>query len=299
MSINDSLTSLRGRRVVASVSGGKDSAAMSLWLLEQGVEHDRVFMNTGWEHPATYEYLRGPLTHKLGPIVELRAPLLMEDLIRKKGMFPSRVRRFCTQELKIRPMQRYLAERQSAGEEVINAVGVRAAESQARSRLREWEWQEGFDCEVWRPILLWTEQHVIDIHKRHGLPPNPLYLLGAIRVGCWPCIHARKAEIRLIADKDPDRIVRLRVLEGDVAAAAQERAARDERELKSLPTWFQNPTSRAGDDGHRDGSCWPIDRVVEWSRTSYGGRQFELFAPRYQDGCMRWGLCETEASDAS
>jgi 3'-phosphoadenosine 5'-phosphosulfate sulfotransferase (PAPS reductase)/FAD synthetase len=76
---------LAGRRVIASVSGGKDSAAMCLWLREQGIEHDRVFMDTGWEHDLTYEYLRGPLTALLGPIVEIRAPLLMEDLIRKKG----------------------------------------------------------------------------------------------------------------------------------------------------------------------------------------------------------------------
>ena len=46
-----------GRRVIASISGGKDSAAMSLWL----TEHDRVFADTGWEYEATYEYLRGPL----------------------------------------------------------------------------------------------------------------------------------------------------------------------------------------------------------------------------------------------
>lgn len=40
---------IAGRRVVASVSGGKDSGAMSLYLTELGIEHDRVFMDTGWE----------------------------------------------------------------------------------------------------------------------------------------------------------------------------------------------------------------------------------------------------------
>jgi 3'-phosphoadenosine 5'-phosphosulfate sulfotransferase (PAPS reductase)/FAD synthetase len=285
---------LAGRRVIASVSGGKDSAAMCLWLREQGIEHDRVFMDTGWEHDLTYEYLRGPLTALLGPIVEIRAPLLMEDLIRKKGMFPSRVRRFCTQELKVKPMQRYLAGRQDAGEELINAVGIRAAESDSRSKMPEWEWQDGFDCEVWRPIISWSEQQVIDIHRRHGLAPNPLYLLGATRVGCWPCIHARKSEIRLIADKDPARIVRLRLLEDQVAVAAEARAERDGREF-TRPAWFQNPVSRSV-DGKRDGLCWPIEKVVEWSRTVRGGseedRQENLFASM-NDGCMRWGLCDT------
>lgn len=64
---------LADRRVLASISGGKDSAAMTLWLTEQGIEHDRVFLDTGWEHPITYEYLRGDLTRALGPIQELSA----------------------------------------------------------------------------------------------------------------------------------------------------------------------------------------------------------------------------------
>lgn len=271
---------INGRRIVASISGGKDSAAMSLWLTEQGLDHDRVFLDTGWEHDATYEYLRGPLRDALGPITEIRAPLPMEELILKKGMFPSRVRRFCTQELKVKPMQRYLAERQDNGLELINAVGIRAAESEARSTLPTWEWQDGFDCEVWRPILSWSEQDVIAIHKRHGLAPNPLYLMGASRVGCWPCIHSRKSEIKLVADTDPKRIVRLRVLEEQVGNAAEERAKRDGREIHR-PTWFQN---------------WPIDKAVKWSRTIRGGseedRQELLFAS-HNDGCMRWGLCDT------
>jgi hypothetical protein len=54
------LERLNGRRVVASISGGKDSAAMGLWLMEQGIEYDRVFADTGWEHPLTYEYLCDP-----------------------------------------------------------------------------------------------------------------------------------------------------------------------------------------------------------------------------------------------
>ena len=277
---------INGRRVVASVSGGKDSAAMSLWLTEQGIEHDRVFLDTGWEHDKTYEYLRGQLTDKLGPITELKAPLPMEDLIIKKGMFPSRVRRFCTQELKVKPIMAYLSQLMETGTDVINAVGIRAGESVSRSKMLEWEWQDGFDCEVWRPLIAWSEAQVIAIHARHGLLPNPLYLMGASRVGCWPCIYARKAEIRLIEDKDPDRIVRLRVLEERVGVAARARAAEKGQTLVSDPAWFQAPL---GDSG----AAWPIDKVVEWSRTARGGRQLELFSPQHEEGCVRWGLCDT------
>lgn len=279
-----SLELVAGRRVIASISGGKDSAAMSLHLRDQGIEHDRVFMDTGWESEKTYDYLRGELTRVLGPITEIRGKLQMEDLVRKKGMFPSRVRRFCTQELKVFPMRDYM---RSVEEECINAVGIRAAESAARAKQPEWEWSDTFDCEVWRPILRWTEQQVIDIHKRHGLRPNPLYLEGASRVGCWPCIFARKGEIAHIARTDPERIDRIRALEADVGEASDaRRIEQGKEELRARPAWFQAKIGRT--------NCWPIDTVVEWSKTAHGGRNGDLFASDPSDeGCMRWGLCET------
>jgi 3'-phosphoadenosine 5'-phosphosulfate sulfotransferase (PAPS reductase)/FAD synthetase len=281
---------IAGRRVVASVSGGKDSAAMSLWLTEQGIDHDRVFCDTGWEAQETYDHLRY-LAERLGSIHWLRGERQMEELVEHKGMFPGRTRRFCTEELKVKPLIAYLNARVDAGEDIINAVGIRAGESAARANMPEWEWAKDFDCEVWRPLIRWTEQEVIDIHTRHQLRPNPLYLAGASRVGCFPCIFARKAEVRLIADKYPDQIVRIRTLESRVQAAALSRhKARGEIGLYNPPTFFQAPNRNA--EGKRP--RMPIDGVVAWSRTARGGRQAELFAGgSAEEGCMRWGLCET------
>jgi 3'-phosphoadenosine 5'-phosphosulfate sulfotransferase (PAPS reductase)/FAD synthetase len=317
---------LVGRSVVASVSGGKDSAATSLWLMEQGIEHDRVFLNTGWENAATYNYLRGPLTDKLGPIKELRTdvsapppevtarlrPLVraaveagsaMVRLVLKKGLFPARTIRFCTQELKLFPMQKYIRERADAGDDIVNAVGIRRAESEARARMAEWEHADGFDCEVWRPLVSWSEQDVIDIHHRHGLRPNPLYLAGASRVGCWPCIHARKGEIRRLAEVDPERVELIRQLELDVADLARKRIEARGETMENPPGFFQAPIGRRkGPDGKvvHVGTCWPIDRVVTWSKTIRGGkeedRQELLFAD--DSGCMRWGLCDTAGATA-
>ena len=255
---------LNGRLVVASISGGKDSAAMSLYLTEMGIEHQRVFCDTGWEHPITYEYLRGPLTEKLGPIIELQPKRKMEELIKHKGIFPQRIRRFCTQELKVFPLAAHINKLVEEGADIVNSVGIRAAESEARSKMPEWEYQDGFDCEVWRPLIRWTEQDVIDIHTRHGLRPNPLYLMGASRVGCWPCIYARKDEIRFVADNDPDRIDRIRALETELTEKAAANAAKRGEELTNKPGWFQ---AKEGDVDR----CWPIDKVVEWSRTARGG----------------------------
>lgn len=280
---------LDGRIVVASVSGGKDSAALSMWLTEQGIEHRRVFADTGWEHAATYEYLRGPLAAKLGPIDEVGYPGGMRALVAKKGMFPSRLRRFCTEDLKVRPLAAYVRAIQDAHGETVSAVGIRRAESKARSEMEEWEWSREFDCETWRPLIHWTEQDVIDIHKRHGLAPNPLYLKGAQRVGCFPCIFARKAEVRLVADLSPERIDAIREMEQATSKTARARADRDGTHAEFVHgferTFFHGKLSR-------EGKPFPIDTIVEWSRTGAGGKQFVLFEDEQPDGCVRWGLCE-------
>lgn len=268
---------------MASISGGKDSAALSLWLTEQGIEHDRVFMDTGWEHELTYEYLRGPLTKAIGPITEIRGEDSFAELARKKGMFPSRLGRFCTSELKIKPIKRYLADMPRP---LVNAVGVRAGESFSRSRLPEWEWTDWLDAWTWRPLIEWSEQDVIDIHTKHQLSPNPLYLKGARRVGCWPCIFARKSEIRLVSELSPERIEEIRQLEAEVGEAARLRYEKRGETFESLgyhpPAMFH---------GKRGEGPIPIDKVVEWSHTARGGKQM-LLLDRDPPGCMRWGLCE-------
>lgn len=280
---------LAGRKVVASISGGKDSAALSLWLTENGIEHLRVFQDTGWESQVTYDYLRGELTNKIGPITEIRAPLQMRDLILKKGMFPSRQRRYCTEELKIKPFKRF-RETVLADTDCVNAVGIRRDESKARADSPEWEWSNLFDCEVWRPLVDWTWQDVIDIHTRHNLKPNPLYLRGAERVGCWPCINSRKSEIAFLAENDAARIVELAELEQLAAIRADERQAK----LKN-PTFFQSTLP----DENGKYPCIPIHQVVDWARTTRGGKQYEMFAGHARDqGCVRWGLCEQPRLDA-
>lgn len=270
------LARLNGRRVVASVSGGKDSAALSLYLHELGIDHDRVFLDTGWEHPITYKYLRTELPRVIGPVRHLRATEDMVELIRRKGVFPSRQFKWCTDELKLKPMASFLRALMDEGHEVVNAVGIRRDESKKRAAAPEWEESKALDCEVWRPLVEWTEADVIMIHKRHGLSPNPLYLRGATRVGCWPCVQAKKAEIRLIADTDPAAIDRIRELERELSERAGKQRA-----------WFPAFIGRKG--------LWNIDRVVEWSRTKQGGKEFEPYVDT-EAGCMRWGMCEAPSS---
>ena len=89
------------------------------------------------------------------------------------------------------------------GDPVLSCVGIRWDESAKRAAMDAYDVSifKGHEIEIWRPLLAWTNQDVIDIHHRHGLRPNPLYVAGAERVGCWPCIYSRKSEIRMIAER--------------------------------------------------------------------------------------------------
>ncbi len=108
-------------------------------------------------------------------------------------------------------------------------------------------------------------QDVWKKHADHGIAPNPLYALGMGRVGCMPCIHACKSELRSIAKRFPGHIDRIERWERVVAAANKRHAA----------TFF--PVRKDPTDVDRPGRYSGIRHLVEWCRTARGGRQYALF----------------------
>lgn len=229
--------------VIASMSGGKDSVAMWLYLeREIGLKNVQcVFADTGWEsrEMAGYlTYLRAmgcPLvelpqrevrdlwkkepsedaTRRLAAAgISITDPLTMETLAAAKGRFPSSQARFCTTELKLIPLHLY---RQSVEGDVLMCSGVRAQESPRRAAMADYMEDEFMGCDHWKPIFHWTHDEVFELHHKHGINPNPLYKKGQHRVGCWPCIHARKGDIADMVRHDPARAVEIAETEKRVA----------------------------------------------------------------------------------
>ncbi|MFZ4540119.1 phosphoadenosine phosphosulfate reductase family protein [Propionivibrio sp.] len=206
------------------------------------------------------------------------------DLCVWKGRFPSSKVAFCSQELKqfpiINQVQKPLLD---AGDDVISWQGVRRDESLRRSLLPMNELKQTFEngSELWnyRPIIEWTAADCFDMHKKHGIDPNPLYKMGMGRVGCMPCINCRKDELLEISKRFPEVIERIRNWEQAVKSASKRQGA----------TFFAAPS-----DDSEWSATQTIDVFVEWSKTKRGGRLYDMFRMQ-NDGpvCSSiYGLCE-------
>lgn len=279
--------------VIASVSGGKDSTAMILALREAEIPARFVFADTGWEASETYAYL-DTLRASLGIVIDVvGVPGGMLAKIRKRHGFPGRMQRWCTRELKLEPLRAY--HDKINGGETVSVIGVRAEESAARAAMVDLNDDELWGGWIWRPLLRWSVVEVLAIHHRHGIPVNPLYLRGHDRVGCYPCIFARKEEIRLLGEHDPKRIDEIEALEAEITISrAAANVEQPGRYAHPKATFFQTRGVEVGPEVGQG-----IRELVEWSKTDRGGRQLSLLAPVPSGGCMRWGLCESPKDDES
>ncbi len=203
----------------------------------------------------------------------------MVRLILQWGKVPTSVRKWCTADLKMRGSTGFLA----TLNDPVSVIGIRAEESAKRAKQPQWEWAPDFDSYVWRPIKWWTRQDRIDIHARHGLAPNPLYLQGegAGRVGCAPCVNSGKEDLRWLARYHPEAIAVLAQLEEMLASLPTAISLKSGAEAQWFHMKKQGVTVTV-----------PVAEAVQHANTTRGGRQQMMFLPPKDEGCSAWGLCE-------
>jgi len=210
-------------KYIVSVSGGKDSTATLLWILERRKKEDviAVFCDTGWEMDEVYEYLKYLEDVLDIHIVKIGRKGGMKELCLYKKCIPSLVMKFCTYELKQKPLFKFYYENFiSKGIKFISLNGVRREESKNRSNRKFFEKRyfsfnrKRFIEYIVQPIVNWSERDVFEYIRSKGIKINPLYERGFRRVGCMPCIYDNPKIFDIV---DKKYLERLRDLEKSVS----------------------------------------------------------------------------------
>lgn len=126
---------------VISFSGGRTSGYMLRKILDEGLQPDvfALFADTGKEREETYQFVRDCASHWGVEVhwVQRETPpgvTPFEQLITDRKFLPNPVSRFCTADLKIRPIRDWMRAR--GYEHWTNVVGIRADEPRRAARLR-------------------------------------------------------------------------------------------------------------------------------------------------------------------
>jgi hypothetical protein len=118
---------------IFNFSGGRTSAMMVAENYQQG---DLViFCDTGREHPNTYKFINDFEAFENIPVIYLKYEGGFENLIAKKKIVPNIMMRFCTIELKIKTVRRYL--RSIGLTKYQNIIGFRYDEQRRIANYKE------------------------------------------------------------------------------------------------------------------------------------------------------------------
>lgn len=118
-------------RHVLGLSGGKDSAALAIYMKENYPELpiEYFFTDTGEELPEVYEFL-GRLENYLDkPITYLNTGKTFEFYLQKYNHFlPAQNQRWCTIQMKLEPFREWIEPSLKAGDTVNSYVAIRIDE---------------------------------------------------------------------------------------------------------------------------------------------------------------------------
>ncbi len=182
-------------RHILSLSGGKDSTALAIYMRDKVPEMEYAFCDTGKELKETYEFLQKIEAFLGKPIVFLNSERDFDHWLEiYSGFLPSAKVRWCTKLLKIRPFEEFVGD-----DTVYSYIGIRADEN-----------REGYISKKPNiiPVYPFKEdgiglQEVRRILDESGIG-YPDYYKWRTRSGCYFCFFQRKAEWIGLKKEHPD-----------------------------------------------------------------------------------------------
>jgi len=184
-------------RHILSLSGGKDSAALAIYMRDRVPEMEYIFHDAGKELPETYEFL-ARLEAYLGREVHRTTPPNSFDHWYKVygDIVPSNHRRWCTKMLKLKPFEAFVG-----SDPVVNYIGIRADEARVGYISHKPNIKAVFpfrdDGLVYADIVRILEESGV------GMPSYTDW--GRTRSGCYFCFYQQKIEWVRLKEKYPER----------------------------------------------------------------------------------------------
>jgi 3'-phosphoadenosine 5'-phosphosulfate sulfotransferase (PAPS reductase)/FAD synthetase len=182
-------------RHILGLSGGKDSAALAIYMHKRVPQMEYFFCDTHKELPETYEFL-DKIKARLGISITYLSPERGFDhwLDVYGGMLPSAKARWCTKSLKIKPLEAFIG-----NDEAVSYVGIRADEN-----------RDGYISTKpnIKPVFPFKEDglgkaDILRILEESGIG-IPSYYSWRSRSGCYFCFFQRKYEWVRLAEEHPD-----------------------------------------------------------------------------------------------
>jgi 3'-phosphoadenosine 5'-phosphosulfate sulfotransferase (PAPS reductase)/FAD synthetase len=183
------------KRHVLGLSGGKDSSALAIYMRDRVPDMEYFFCDTGAELPETYEYLNRLEAAVGKPIVRLNASRDFDHWLEVyQGTLPSPQMRWCTKNLKIRPLEEWVGD-----DEVISYVAIRADEN----RLGYVSTKPNIEA-----VFPFREDGIdragVDRILDEAGIGLPAYYEWRTRSGCYFCFFQRKHEWVGLKDRHPE-----------------------------------------------------------------------------------------------
>lgn len=204
-----------GALVVVNHSGGKDSQAMMIALAALVPADQLLVIHAhlpGVEWDGTWEHVQASAAAHGVPAIQVQAGKTLMEMAERRGMWPSPSTRQCTSDLKRDPINKairhHLKNNPRFGGRVISAMGLRAEESPARSKLVTWqrdarESKAGREWFRWLPIHDWSVDQVFGAIGSAGQEPHWAYGAGMTRLSCCFCIMSSRADLCTAARLNP------------------------------------------------------------------------------------------------
>lgn len=183
-------------RHVLSLSGGKDSAALAIYMRDRVPDMEYIFSDTRKELKETYEYLERIEDYLGTRVHRLNAELGFDHWLDVYGgMIPSNHRRWCTKMLKLKPFEAFVGD-----DPVLNYVGLRADENRS-----------GYISHKPNITPLYPFQQdglkladIEEILRVSGVGMPPYTKWGRTRSGCFFCFYQQKIEWVRLKETYPD-----------------------------------------------------------------------------------------------